>query len=274
MKLRRDHRRSGQASSGHTEVIMPVVGKSRRLPRLARLSLWLILMAAVACSRPSDFLADDGINQGDHSRLPFQDNANKNAGKENAGKGPGDAGSNSGEGISEEASGSRGLERDPRGASSPPFATLSPVPELPPGTLVTVRLEKQISGDRIGGEGSFSAVVAEPVMVDGKMAVPRGAAVAGRIESARDPGPGRGYIRLTLDTIVIAGKTLPVRTSSLFVRGNAGEVLDSGPDQEQASPTATRLQKGRRLTFRLAGTVPLDQQETVSRSRSHLSGTE
>jgi len=147
---------------------------------------------------------------------------------------------------------------------------------LPPGTLVTVRLEKEISSDRIGEEGSFAAVVDESVMVDGRLAVPRGAAVAGRIESVRDPdrGRGRGYVRLTLDTIVIAGKKLPVRTSSLFVRGSAGEVLNPGPDEEPTRPTLTRLQKGRRLTFRLAGTVPLDGQETVSRSRGHLPGTE
>jgi len=272
MKRWRDYAGSGHASSDHTELTMPVVGKSRWLRRLARVSILLILMAAVGCSRPSEFPADDGLHQGDQSKLPFQNNASK----DNASEGREDAGSSSEEGISGEASAGRAAKRDPRAASGAPFEDLSPVPELPPGTLVTVRLEKQISSDRIGDEGSFTAIVDEPVMVDGTMAVPRGAAVAGRIESARDPdrGRGRGYIRLTLDTIVIAGKKLPVRTSSLFVRGSAGEVLNPGPAEESTRLTVTRLQQGRRLTFRLAGTVPLDRQETVSRSRGHLPGTE
>jgi hypothetical protein len=256
---------------------MPVVGKSRWLRRLARLSSLLILMAAVGCSRPSEFPADDGLNQGDQSKLPFQNNAGKdNAGKDNSSEGPGDAGSNSEEGNSGEASAGQAAKQDARAASGAPFEDLSSVPELRPGTLVTVRLEKQISSDRIGDAASFTAIVDEPIMVDGKIAVPRGATVAGRIESARDPdrGRGRGYIRLPLDTIVIAGKKLPVRTSSLFVRGSAGEVLNPGPDEQPTHPAVTRLQKGRRLTFRLAGTVPQDGQETVSRSRGHLPGTE
>jgi hypothetical protein len=263
---------AGHASSDHTEVTMPVVGKSRRRRRLADLSILLILMAGVGCSRPSEFPTDDGINQEEPNKLPFQNNA----GKDNASEGPGDAGSNSGTGISGEASAGRNAKRDPRAASRAPFEDLSSVPELPAGTLLIVRLEKQISSDRVGDEGSFAAVVDEPVMVDGKMAVPRGAAVTGKVESARAPdgSRGRGYIRLTLDTIVIAGKKLPVRTSSLFVRGSAGEMLNPEPDEEPTLPTTTHLQKGHRLTFRLAETVPLDRQNTESRSRSHLPGAE
>jgi hypothetical protein len=236
------------------------------LRRMVRFSAILIVVAAAGCSRPSALPADDGLNQKDQSKLPFQDNG---------AKGPGDAESNSGEGNSAKADADQGAKRDPR-AGGAPFETFSSVPELPPGTLLTVRLEKQISSDRIGDEASFAAVVDEPVMVDGKMAVPGGATVVGRIQSARDQngGQGRGYLRLTLDTIVIAGKKLPLRTSSLFVRGSAGEVLSPGPDQEETRPSVTRLQKGRRLTFRLAGTVPLDRQETVSRSRDHLPGME
>jgi hypothetical protein len=88
-------------------------------------------------------------------------------------------------------------------------------------------------------------------------------------------GRGRGYIRLTLDTITITGKTLPLRTSSLFVRGNAGEALSPGQNYEEpAHPTVARLQKGRRLTFRLAATVARERQEAVSSSQTHPTSTE
>jgi len=224
--------------------------------------LLLILTLGVGCSRPSDLPADERVNQADQRKLPFEDNA---------------AGSNSGEGNSREANTPTASSVDPRAAGGAPFQTPSSDPDLPPGTLVTVRVEKQIFTDRTGEEGSFAGVVDEPVVMDEKIAVPRGATVTGRIEAApaSDGGRGRGYIRLTLDTITIAGKTLPLRTSSLFVRGSAGEVSSPSQDSEgPAHPAVTRLQKGRRLTFRLATSVPRDRQETVSSSKNHPASTE
>jgi hypothetical protein len=258
--------------AGNGGATMPVMGTFSlfrgRTRLLVPLILILILMLGVGCSRPTSFPAEDSSNQADQGKLPFQDNATK---------GPGNEQSIAGAGSSGAATEDQASKRDPRAASGPPFQSLSSVPELPSGTLVTVRLEKQISSDRINNESTFAAVVDEPVVMDGKMVVPRGATVTGTVESARasDMGGGRGYIRLTLDTIVIAGKKLPLKTSNLFVRGRAGEVLSPGQDDaEPASPTITALQKGRRLTFRLAATVPLYRPETASSSQSHLTGTE
>lgn len=228
--------------------------------------LLLILTLAAGCSRPSDLPADESVKQADQRKLPFDDNAAK-----------GNSGSNSVAANSGEMNADEASNTDPRTAGGPPFQTPSSVPDLPPGTLVTVRVESQISTDRTGEEGTFAGVVDEPVVMDGKIALPRGATVTGRIEAApaSDGGRGRGYIRLTLDTITIAGKTLPLRTSSLFVRGSAGEVSSPGQDEaEQAHPAVIRLQKGRRLTFRLAATVLRDRQETVSSSQNHPTGSE
>jgi hypothetical protein len=233
--------------------------------------LLLILTLAGGCSRPSELPVDEHVNQADQRKLPFEDNASK-----------GNSGSNSGDANSGQASLDQVSNGDPRAAGGPPFQTPPSVPDLPTGTLVTVRVESQIfadrtSEDRTGEEGTFAGVVDEPVVMDGKMAVPRGATVTGRIEAApaSDGGRGRGYIRLTLDAITIAGKTMPLRTSSLFVRGSAGEVLPPRQnDGETARPAVTRLQKGRRLTFRLAATVPWDRQETVSSSQNHPTSTE
>ncbi len=237
--------------------------------------LLLILMLAVGCSRPSELPSDERVKQADQRKLPFEDNASQ-----------GNSGSNSGDRNSGEATADPASNLDPRAAGGPPFQTLASVPDLPPGTLVTVRVDSQIftgrtgrdrtGDDRTADEGTFAGEVDEPVVMDGKIAVPRGATVTGRIEAApaSDGGRGRGYIRLTLDTITIAGKTIPLRTSSLFVRGS-GEVSTPGQNYEEpAHPTVTRLQKGRRLTFRLAATVPLERQETVSKSQNHPATTE
>ncbi len=96
---------------------------------------------------------------------------------------------------------------------------------LPAGTLLTVRLKNPISAENPGANGTFEAVVDEPVVIEGNKLVPRGAIVAGRVESARASKlkRNRGYVRLALDSIHLAGANLPIQTSSLFVRGNAGD---------------------------------------------------
>jgi hypothetical protein len=87
--------------------------------------------------------------------------------------------------------------------------------------------------------------------------------VSGRVESARASKVkrNRGYVRLVLNSIHLAGMSLPIQTSSLFVRGNAsdvqsgetthGETTQGEAAQSEASAAVIRLEKGRRLTFRL-----------------------
>jgi hypothetical protein len=117
-------------------------------------------------------------------------------------------------------------------------------------------LKNPISADNPGGSGTFEAFVDEPVMVEGNALVPRGASVAGRVESARASRVkhNHGYVRLTLDSIDVAGKDLPVQTSSLFARGNA-------PNGD-ASLSVLTLEQGRRLTFRLAQPVYVTGQQS------------
>lgn len=239
-----------------------MMGKFRRFRGLEGLAVLLIL-TVVACSRPSDFPADDaGLNSADQNKLPFHDNA---------AKGPESGKANSGEANPAEVSTEQAANGNTKAPSDAPFRHLGSVAELPAGTLVTVRLENQISRVRVGDEATFAAAVDEPVLMDGRVAVPPGAMVTGTIESDRG-ARGRGYIRLTLDTITVAGKKVPLRTASLFVRGTAGEVLSTGSGQEESEPAdfVTGLQKGHRLTFRLAATLPLNRQQTVSRDQAHL----
>jgi hypothetical protein len=125
---------------------------------------------------------------------------------------------------------------------------------LPAGTLLTVRLKNPISAENPDANGTFEAVVDQPVVVDGNKLIPLGTLVSGRVESARASNLKRnsGYLRLTLDSIDLAGSKLPVQTSSLFVRGNAAQPRT--PQSQVSTGTSTtiiRLEKGRRLVFRL-----------------------
>jgi len=125
---------------------------------------------------------------------------------------------------------------------------------LPAGTMLTVRLKNQITADNPGFSGVFDAVVDEAILVEGNEFLPRGAGAAGRVESAHtsELRRNRGYVRLTLDSVNIRGRELPIQTASLFVRGDAGETQPSGSG---SSPQVLHLASGRRLTFRL--TEPL-----------------
>jgi hypothetical protein len=150
------------------------------------------------------------------------------------------------------------------GNHAPPFT--SPIsPSLPAGTLLTVRLQNSLSSLGVRAGKIFSAVVDEPVVIDGNILVGRGTGVSGRVESAQTSPPTRNSasLRLILDSITIKGKQWPLQTASLFARGAPGEghnlSIASGLGEAPYSvgPTTVRLKKGRRLTFRLTQAVSL-----------------
>ena len=210
-----------------------------RFRRPGGLTTWPLLLAllwAGGCERPAGPQSDAGATPADQHQVPFHD----------------------GEGLPADHPG------DPQTAQAngPNSATGLPFHDpqsLPAGTLLTVRLKYPISAENPGANGTFEAVIDEPVVIEGNRLVPRGTAVAGRIESARASSVkrNRGYVRLALDSIHLAGATLPIRTSSLFVRGNPGATPspDGEVTQNQANAAVMRLEKGRRLTFRLTDPV-------------------
>lgn len=94
---------------------------------------------------------------------------------------------------------------------------------VPAGTPVSIRLQSGISSasSRTGDE--FSAVLDEPIVVNGQTVAPRGAAVRGRVLAARSSGRlhNSGYLRLSLVSVEMNGKAVPVHTSSVFATGGA-----------------------------------------------------
>jgi hypothetical protein len=128
---------------------------------------------------------------------------------------------------------------------------------LPAGTLLTVRLKNPVSAENPDANRTFQAVVDQPIVIEGNKLVPSGTLVSGRVESARASNLKRnsGYLRLTLDSIDLAGSSLPMQTASLFVSGNAGLLRNSRGTPADQPSAIIRLEKGRRLVFRL--TEPL-----------------
>jgi len=142
---------------------------------------------------------------------------------------------------------------------------------LPAGTLLTVRLKNPISAEHPDATATFEAVVDQPILMEGNKLVPAGATVSGRVESARASNlkRNRGYLRLTLASIHLAGVDVPLQTSSLFVGGNAGQTQapQSQARDGEASATVLRLERGRRLVFRL--TQPVYVAATLQAPASH-----
>jgi hypothetical protein len=88
---------------------------------------------------------------------------------------------------------------------------------LPAGTVVTVRLASAV-GSKLSTEGDhFSASVATPVEVDGKVVVPAGAEALGRIVEAVPQGRFKGgaVLRLVLESVTINRDVYDVKTSSV-----------------------------------------------------------
>jgi hypothetical protein len=127
---------------------------------------------------------------------------------------------------------------------SPPFHEPQ---HLPAGTLLTVRLNAPITGEKKSSGQVFEAILDEPVVISGNILIPRGATVTGRVESSRTSKfkPGRGYVRLALQSVRIGTADISVQTASLFVR----------PSTHASAVATATLEKGHRLAFRLTEPV-------------------
>jgi hypothetical protein len=196
-------------------------------------AILLALLCASACSPPAGMQPSNGAAQADQPQVPFHDGEGK---------------------LSRSSDSSAAQDNVAPTETNLPFRDPQ---NLPAGTLLTVRLKNPISAENPDTNRTFQAVVDQPIVIEGNKLVPAGTVVSGRVESARASNLKRnsGYLRLTLDSIDLAGSKLPMQTASLFVSGNAGQ-----PRTPQGSPAnqpsaIIRLEKGHRLVFRL--TEPL-----------------
>jgi len=88
---------------------------------------------------------------------------------------------------------------------------------LPAGTVVTVRLSSTV-GSKISAKGDhFSATVATPVQVDGRVVLPKGAEVLGKVVEAVPQGrfKGAAVLRLVLETVTLNEDSYDVQTSAV-----------------------------------------------------------
>jgi len=103
--------------------------------------------------------------------------------------------------------------------ASPPRTETGTV-TVPEGTGIAVRLLDSLSSARNHGGDTFAATVAEPVFVNGWVAIPRGSDVTGRVLTARPSGhlETPAQLSITLASIQVDGKTHDLRTSDISLR--------------------------------------------------------
>lgn len=182
------------------------------------------------------------------------------------------------------------LPFDQRGDSNGIAPSSSLVPALqkvPAGTPLTIRLRSRISSTSAHSGDTFDAVLDEPVNIQGQTVIAHGAAVKGRVVLAkrRTDASGTGYLRLTLSSLTVNGKVVPIHTSSIFGKSgfqhtardpflrshsatnDVSEVLPGNGYTERRNPSSSTqaaphnvvFSPERRLSFRLTEPVSLQQ---------------
>ncbi|HYR89818.1 MAG TPA: hypothetical protein VE422_37440 [Terriglobia bacterium] len=111
------------------------------------------------------------------------------------------------------------------------FDSLKPEPKItvPAGTRLRVALIEGVSTNKSSPGDRFSATLAEPVIVDGKMVLEKGTKVRGSVVDVRESGrvKGRASIQLTLNEIVRDGKSVAISTKPFIAVAEATKKRDA-----------------------------------------------
>ncbi|HEX3320574.1 MAG TPA: hypothetical protein VHR84_07720 [Terriglobales bacterium] len=156
-----------------------------------------------------------------------------------------------------------------------------PKEELPPGTMVAVQVHDNLSSRTAKAGDHFVATLAAPVIIDNQTVLPAGTQVSGKVLAAKLSGRRAGYLRITLQELVVGSGRRTVVTTSVFASGdttanhasasllnsekretdeslvnasNNSDISQTGDDLHSADVTIT---PSRRLIFRLTQALSL-----------------
>jgi hypothetical protein len=98
-------------------------------------------------------------------------------------------------------------------SETPPEPAVLPV-TVPEHTAIRVTLDQSLATNRSRPGDHFAATVSEPVIVDGKTVIPKGAHARGLVVDARKSGRlrGRARLELALQSVEVDGQKYDVRT--------------------------------------------------------------
>jgi hypothetical protein len=117
----------------------------------------------------------------------------------------------------QQSSGPSGSAPAPGSASAPASQAPPATVDLPAGTRIRVRLDEDL-GSKISRPGdSFSATVADDVVVNGQTVIPQGARAEGNVIDAKPLGhiKGGAFLAIRLERVHTNWGSYPVETSSI-----------------------------------------------------------
>ena len=94
---------------------------------------------------------------------------------------------------------------------------------IPAGTRISIRTIDSIDSTKNRVGYRFQASLEQALFIDGKLAVPKGADVYGRLESSKQTGTftGKSELKLTLTGMVVHGQIVPLVTGEYEVSGKS-----------------------------------------------------
>src|ERR1700676_1911247 len=169
------------------------------------------------------------------------------------------------------------FDRQPRRDGISPSQTWVPsATKLPEGTTIVVRLQSTLSSASSRPGDTFTATIDEPVEIEGHTALARGVTATGRVLESRNSSSNSGssnsggslepgYLRIVLEKLNMGGRPILIEPSSIFAKGGPREEPNSsGGSQSPSAHEDIIFETGRRLNFRLAQAVDLQDPDLKS----------
>ncbi len=115
------------------------------------------------------------------------------------------------------ADGSKAGSGGAPGASNASKTVPAEAVTIPAGTVIVARLGQSLGSKTSHSGESFTATVAEPVTVDGKTVIEKGAAAQGTVVDAKSMGHFKGgaLLEVRLNSVTINGKEQSIQTAAV-----------------------------------------------------------
>ncbi len=125
---------------------------------------------------------------------------------------------------------------------------------LPKGTAISAAARQTLATDKNKVGDTFAASLTEPIQVDGKTVIPKGAQVTCRIVKVK-----KHELKVTLASVVIHGKSYPLDSNSITGPKSQPKTDAKNTDKPKANKDVTLLAAKSKLTFKLAkpATIPV-----------------
>jgi hypothetical protein len=113
--------------------------------------------------------------------------------------------------------------------STPAPAQTRETVKIPAGTILTVTMIDAVGTDTNKAGDTFTASIAEPVVINGKTALAKGMKVQGRVQALDEPGrvKGKAAITLVLTQLLSKDKARAITTEPFTAEAEAGTKKDA-----------------------------------------------